>query len=153
VKAALILDVKPQIYASDSPEGMPTSFYFVPWKGKLVRTPNAQGHSDVLPPEVRIESPGYKTVSFRLPVDVPKMILKMDPDPSKLKRGKNIVTITATDATTGKPVEARVMGGDTVLGKTNAPFELELVKGQKRPEIWVTSLFDRYSDVVIAPAE
>jgi hypothetical protein len=153
VKAALILDVKPQIYASDSPEGMPTSFYFVPWKGKLVRVPNAQGHSDVLPPEVRIESPGYKTVSFRLPVDVPKMTLKMDPDPSKLKRGKNTVTITATDATTGKPVEARVMGGSAVLGKTNVPFELEIVKGQKRPEIWVTSLFDRYSDVVVARAE
>jgi hypothetical protein len=153
IRARLILDVKAQIYASDVPDGLPTSFYPVPWKGKLLRVPNADGHRDVVAPEVRIEAAGYKTVTFRIPFDVPKMTLKMDPDPSKLKRGKNTVTITATDAATGKPVEARVMGGTTVLGKTNIPFELEIVKGQKRPEIWVTSLFDRYNDVVVAAAE
>ncbi|HEX6099647.1 MAG TPA: hypothetical protein VF432_25255 [Thermoanaerobaculia bacterium] len=153
VKAWLTFNLKQKIYASDSPEGLPISFYFVPWKGKLVRVPNAQGHRDVVAPEVRIEAPGYEPVTFRLPVEVPKMTVTMDPAPSKLKRGKNAVTITATDAVTGKPVEARVMGGTAVLGKTNVPFELELVKGQKRPEIWVTSLFDRYSDVVVAPAE
>jgi hypothetical protein len=80
------------------------------------------------------------------------MTVTMDPDPSKLKRGKNTVTITARDAATGTPVEARVMGGSSVLGKTNVPFELEIVKGQKRPEIWVTSLYDRYNDVVVVSA-
>jgi hypothetical protein len=153
IRARLVLDVQPQIYASDVPDGLPTSFYPVPWKGKLLRVPNAEGHRDVIAPEVRIEAAGYKTITFRIPFDVPKMTLKMDPDPSKLKRGKNTVTITATDAATGKPVEARVMGGTAVLGKTNVPFELELVKGKKRPEIWVTSLYDRYNDVVVAAAE
>lgn len=154
IRARLTLvDVKPQIYASDVPDGLPTSFYPVPWKGKLLRVPNAEGHRDVVAPEVRIEAAGYKTITFRIPYDIPKMTVKMDPDPSKLKRGKNTVTITATDAATGKPVEARVMGGTTILGKTNIPFELEIVKGQKRPEIWVTSLFDRYHDVVVAGAE
>lgn len=153
IRARLVLDVKPQIYASDVPDGLPTSFYPVPWKGKLLRVPNAEGHRDVVAPEVRIEAAGYKTITFRIPYDVPKMTLKMDPDPSKLKRGKNTVTITATDAATGKPVEARVMGGTTVLGKTNVPFTLEIAKGQKRPEIWVTSLFDRYNDVVVAKAD
>jgi hypothetical protein len=82
------------------------------------------------------------------------MNVAMTPEPSKLGRGKNTVTVAATDASTGKPIEARVMmGTHTILGKTNVPFELELAKGQKREEIWVTSLFDRYSDVVVAKGE
>jgi hypothetical protein len=119
----------------------------------LTRIPNANGHRDVAAPEVRVEAPGYRTVTFRLPVDVPQMSVEMTPSLKKLKPGKNTVTIVARDTATGQPVEARVMGGGyTVLGKTNEPFELELVRGQKRPEIWVTSLYDRYSDVVVAPA-
>jgi hypothetical protein len=154
VTTRILMDVKQPIYATEVASGLPTSFFKVPWKQpKLVRVPNAEGHRDVAPPEVRLEAPGYKTVTFRLPMDVPKMTVKMSPDPSKLTRGKNTVTITAVDAATGEPVEARVMGGHAVLGKTNVPFELEVVKGQKRPEIWVTSLYDRYSDVVVAPAE
>ena len=153
IYSRLVFDVKPQIYASNAPDGLPTSFYLVPWQGKLTRVPNADGHRDVVAPEVRIEAEGYKTITFRLPMEVPKLNVSMSPEPSKLKRGKNTVTITATDASTGKPVEARVMmGTHTVLGKTNVPFELELAKGQKRGEIWVTSLFDRYSDVVVAKA-
>lgn len=153
IRTKVHLNVQGPLYAPDSPDGLPTTFYPVPWKPKLVRAPNAQGHRDVVPPTVQIEVPGYAPVTFDLPMTVPTMTVTMDPDPSKLKRGKNTVTITARDAATGALVEARVMGGaSSVLGKTNVPFELEIVKGQKRPEIWVTSLYDRYSDVVVAPA-
>jgi hypothetical protein len=119
----------------------------VPWKPKPVRVPNAAGHKDVLPPAVTLQAPGYRTVTFRLPMEIPSMKVTMSP--AKLRRGKNTVTVTAVDAATGKPVEARVMGGQLVLGKTNVPFELEVVG--KAPEIWVTSLYDRYNDVVVAP--
>lgn len=81
------------------------------------------------------------------------MTVKMDPDPSELAPGTHTVTISAHDAATGEPVEARIMGGHHVLGKTNVPFELTIAKGEKRPEIWVTSLYDRYDDVVVAAAE
>lgn len=152
VRAKLHVQTKEPIYAEDSPDGLPTTFYRVPWKPKLMRVPNARGHRDVVPPEVRIEAPGYRSVTLRLPIDVPVMTLEMSPPVAKLKHGKNTVTIVARDASTGEPVEARVMGGHAVLGKTNEPFELELVQGRKRPEIWVTSLYDRYSDVVVARA-
>jgi hypothetical protein len=82
-------------------------------------------------------------------VQVP--VMKAEMKPAKLRRGKNRVTITAVDSVTGKPVEARVMGGERVLGKTNEPFELEITG--KQPEIWITNLYDRYSDVVVAPAK
>jgi len=149
VQARLHIQTTQPIYADDVPNGLPTTFYKVPWKPKLFRVPNAQGHRDVVAPEVRIEAPGYREVTFRLPVAVP--VMKVEMKPAKLKRGKNTVTITAVDAATGKPVEARVMGGQRVLGKTNEPFELEITG--KRPEIWVTNLYDRYSDVVVVPAE
>lgn len=152
VRAKLHLGVKETVYADGSPDGLPTTFYPVPWKAKLVRVPNAQGHRDVIAPQVRIEASGYQPVTFPLAMDIPSLSVKMDPDPSKLRRGRNTVTITALDASTGAPVEARVMGGSAVLGKTNVPFELEIARGKKRPEIWVTSLYDRYSDVVVAPA-
>jgi hypothetical protein len=148
-----VLGLKKTLRSEDVPNGQPTAFYAVPYKLQLVRVPNAQGHQDVAPPEVQIVAPGYEMQSFRLPIDVPMMKVEMTPALAKLKRGKNTVTITAVDAATGQPIEARVMAGATVLGKTNVPFELEVVKGQKRPEIWVTNLYDRYSDVVVAPAE
>lgn len=153
VRASVHVESKAQVYAPDSPDGLPTTFYAVPWKPRLTRVPNAHGHRDVAPPRVRIEAKGYRTETFQLPMDVSTMIVKMEPDASQLKRGRNTVTIVARDAATGAPVEARVMAGSTVLGKTNEPFELEIVKGQKRPEIWVTNLYDRYSDVVVVPAE
>ncbi|HVE70252.1 MAG TPA: hypothetical protein VNI54_02705 [Thermoanaerobaculia bacterium] len=150
VQARLHIESAQQIYAEDVPNGLPTTFYKVPWKQiKLFRVPNAAGHRDVVAPQVRIEAPGYRSESFRLPVEVAAMKIEMKP--AKLKRGKNSVTVTAVDSITGKPIEARVMGGELVLGKTNEPFEIE-IKG-KRPEIWVTNLYDRYSDVVVVPAE
>jgi hypothetical protein len=148
VQARLHIQTTQPIYADDVPNGLPTTFYKVPWKAKLFRVPGAQGHRDVVAPEVRIEAPGYRAESFRLPVQVPAMKVAMKP--AKLKRGRNTVTITAVDSLTGKPVEARVMGGQLVLGKTNEPFTLEIK--DKQPEIWITSLYDRYSDVVVAPA-
>lgn len=150
IKAQVTLDVKQPLFG-DAEDGRLTSFYPVPWKLRLKRVPNEQGHRDVVPPEVRIQAKGYEPVTFRLPIEVPVLTVTMEPSPEKLRRGRNTVTVTARDAATGEPVEARVMGGYAVLGKTNEPFELEL--GAERPEIWVTSLFDRYSDVVVAPAK
>lgn len=150
VQGRLHIQSTQQIYADDVPNGLPTTSYKVPWKKpQFVRVPNAQGHRDVIAPEVRIEAPGYKTVTFRLPMTASAM--KVEMKPAKLKRGKNSVTVTAVDAVTGKPIEARVMGGQHVLGKTNVPFEVEVTG--KRPEIWVTNLYDRYNDVVVAPGE
>jgi hypothetical protein len=152
VLARVHMDVKPTVYANDAPGGLPTTFYAVPWKAKLVRVPNDEGHRDVVPPEVRLEAPGYEPVTFRLPMDIPTMTITMEPAATALEPGKHTVTIRALDAATGEPVEARVMGGEHVLGKTNVPFELEVPKDGKRPEIWVTSLYDRYDDVVVVPA-
>jgi hypothetical protein len=149
VQARLQIQSTQQVYAEDVPNGLPTTYYKIPWKARLSRVPNAQGHRDVVAPEVRIEAPGYRVESFRLPLAVSAM--KAEMKPARLKRGKNTVTVTAVDSVTGKPVEARVMGGEYVLGKTNEPFELEITG--KRPEIWITNLYDRYSDVVVAPAE
>lgn len=153
VQAKLHIDSKDPIYAEDSPDGQPTTYYPVKWKPKLVRVTNAAGHRDLKAPTVRIVAPGYREESFTLPMEVPALKLEMNPPLKKLKRGRNQVTVTAKDAETGEPVEARVMGGATILGKTNTPFELELGPGKKRPEIWVTSLYERYSDTVVAPAE
>jgi hypothetical protein len=78
------------------------------------------------------------------------MIVKMVPPPARLRLGKNVVTVQAHDAATHQPVEARVMLGDRVGGETNIPFVIDVKKKGAIPEIWVTSLFDRYSDVVVA---
>lgn len=153
VQALLTIQSKKPIYSEDVPNGQPTANYPVKWMPKLWRVTNKDGHSDVAPPQVRIEKEGYRTVTMSLPIDIPSMKVEMNPPAAKLKAGRNTVTIKATDASTGAPIEARVMGGASVLGKTNEPFELEIAKGTKRPEIWVTSLYDRYSDVVVAPAE
>ena len=45
------------------------------------------------------------------------------------------------------------MLGERTIGPGNTPIEIERGKNEKLPEIWVTSLFDRYSDVVVAKAE
>lgn len=141
-----------QIYASSNPTGMLWSYYPWKWPVKLNRVPNAQGHRDLVPPKLTIEAEGYLPVTIDMPFDLPKLKLSMSPPPDKIRRGVNIVTITATDAATGKPVELRVMHGDEVVGESNKPFELELKRGEKRRELWVTSLYNTYNDVVVAPA-
>ncbi|HYI08209.1 MAG TPA: hypothetical protein VEK57_03980 [Thermoanaerobaculia bacterium] len=151
VKANVSMDSLSELRYTQGP--VTTAGYMLLWEGKPKRVPNAEGHRDVIAPTVKLEAKGYQPLTFEMPMTIPKMILEMTPAANRLKRGKNSLTITARDAETGKPVEARVMAGDIVLGDTNKPLELEIARGEKRPEIWVTSLFDRYSDVVVAPAQ
>ncbi|MEA2464776.1 MAG: hypothetical protein QOJ98_2523 [Acidobacteriota bacterium] len=132
---------------------VPRTGYPNKWKGRLKRVPNAEGHFDVAAPLVTLTAEGYKTLTFPMPMDVPKMVVEMTPPADQLKPGKNVITVTARDVATGKPVEARVMAEELAVGETNKPFELELTRRDKRPEIWVTSLFDHYNDTVVAKRE
>ena len=152
VMAEVSVDSDENVRPIDVFSGKSLTTYPLLWTRALKRVPNADGHRDVVLPTVTVRAKGYETVTFPMPLEVPKMVVEMNPPAERLIRGRNTVTITARDAATGEPVEARVMGGDRVLGETNKPFVLDLSSG-KRPEIWVTSLFDRYSDVVVAPAE
>lgn len=138
-------------FSRDSPVGLPMSQYRMTWPVKFNEARTSEGHREFVVPTMVITAKGYPVVRMPIPIDVPKLTIEMTP--SVLKRGKNEITITARDAVTGKPAEMRVMGGDQVLGDTNKPFTIELARGQKRPEIWITSLFDKYGDVVVAKAE
>lgn len=151
VRARYSIDGPGELRSTEGP--IPTAGYTAIWKPQLKRVPNAEGHQDVVVPTATLEAKGYKPYTLTMPMAVSKMIVEMSPAAHQLKRGKNSVTITARDSETGKPVEARVMAGEYVLGDTNKPLELEIARGKKRPEIWVTSLYDRYSDVIVAPAQ
>lgn len=140
---------KQVVYAPANPAGRPATTYPFDYELKFKRVPNADGHTDVMPPTVTVTAPGYPEIKFPLAVEVPKMIVEMKPKAEALRRGKNNITIEARDAASGKPVEARVMLGDEAIGETNAPITLELKGKGEHPEIWVTSLFDKYSDVVV----
>jgi hypothetical protein len=138
------------LYTRASPTGKLMTLYSFKWPRKLRRVTNGQSHTDLVPPDVVLEAPGYESVRMPLPTVVPK--LKVTVVPAKLQRGKNRVKVRAVDAATGQPVEMRVMVGDEQIGNTNETLEIELTKG-KHPEIWLTSLFDAYSDVVVVPGE
>jgi hypothetical protein len=138
------------VWASSNPEGVPATLYPFDYTLKFNRRPNADGHTDVVPPMVTVTAPTYPTSTFPLPVEVPKMIVTMQP--AELHGGKNVITIEAKDAKTGKPVELRVMSGSDPIGESNAPITLQLNRRGEHPEIWVTSLFNTYSDVVVAKA-
>ncbi|MGZ8852967.1 MAG: hypothetical protein ACXW2X_06185 [Thermoanaerobaculia bacterium] len=138
------------VYATSTPTGKPTAYYPFQWPRLLARAPNAQGHTDVIPTMMTLTAEGYETIKVRVPTPVPQMTVTMSP--SKLHAGTNIITVTATDAATGKPVEGQVYAGEETIGFTNQPIEIKAGKGRKRPEIWVRSPFDVYSDVVAAPA-
>src|SRR5581483_9828509 len=135
------------IYAPANPAGSLSTGYPFKWPVKYVRVKNSEGHEDTVPPVVKVISPYYPEVSFPMPSKPGKMIVSMTP--AKLRPGKNTITVTAKDAETGEPVEARVMANDQMIGDTNQVIEFEVPKG-KLPEIWATSLFDMYSDVVVA---
>jgi hypothetical protein len=135
------------IYTPDSPTGKPITYYQFKWPRKLVRVPNAEGHSDIVPTMMTIAAPGYEPVQMRVPTVVPKIVVSMSPSADKLRRGRNTVTVTAKDSITGKPVEAQVYLGDETAGFTNQTIEITMPK--KRPEIWVRSPFDAYGDVVV----
>ena len=138
------------VYATSNPEGLPATIYAFDYTPKFKRVANAEGHTDLVPPTVTVTAPGYPTTTFQLPATVPKMTVVMKP--SELHGGKNVITIEASDAATGKPVEARVMSGSDPIGDTNLPITLQLNRKGQHPEIWVTSLFNLYSDVVVAKA-
>ena len=139
------------IYTQDSPTGKTITYYQFKWPRFLVRVPNAEGHTNMVPTTMTIAAAGYETIHLPVPTVVPRIIVSMSPPADKLRRGKNAVTVTATDSITGKPVEAQVYFGEATIGFTNQLIEMTV--GQKRPEIWVRSPFDAYSDVVVAPAQ
>jgi hypothetical protein len=143
---------EPPIYAPSNPTGETATTYPFKAKFKLVRVPNAEGHTDVIPPLVTVKNDYYPTLTFRLPMPLSKMIVEMKPGPDKLHTGENTVTFFAHDSETGKPVEARIVVGGRQVGDTNLPIILVKKKHEKLPEIWATSLYDRYSDVVVVPA-
>lgn len=127
--------------------------YPVEWRAEFKAVPNAQGHRDLVAPSATFTAEGYEPLTIPIDIDVPKLIVIMTPPPTQLEPGMNTITVQTLDDVTSKPVEMRVMTGNRVLGKANAPLQFEWKRGEKRPEIWVTSLWNRYSDVVIAPAE
>ena len=141
------------IFAPSNPTGETATYY--PFKGpfKLARVPRADGHTDIVGPMITMKFDYYPTVRFRLAMDIPQMAAKLEADPTLSRPGKHAVKVTATDKASGATVEAEVMLGTVAIGETNLPLTIERKKGGKLPEIWVTSLFDRYSDVVVAPAE
>lgn len=142
-------------YAPSNPTGETATYYPFKLPFKYVREKNAQGHTDVLPPMVTFKTDaGYPDVQFRLPTPQPRVTVTIDPPLSKLKAGvENHVVVKAVDADSGKPAEMQVLLGDGTAGDTNQPITLQWPKGTKRPELWAKSLFDLYSDVVIAPTE
>jgi hypothetical protein len=146
VPAEINIDTQ-NLYTSLTPTGRPTTYYPFKWTPKLVRVPNADGHRDLVAPTVTVTSEGWAQASFKMPIDVPKMIVEMKP--SKLKPGQNHITVTTRDAATGQPVETRVMFGTVIAGESNKEFALTVPKG-KHPDLWVTDLYERYSDVVVA---
>jgi hypothetical protein len=138
-------------YAPANPAGKASTYYPMKLPIKYIRVPNADGHTDAVPPIVTINTPDYPPVSFRLNAKVPSVHVEMTPGVPSLHPGANDVTVVAKDDS-GKAIDARVMVGNDEIGYTNQPIKMTLPEG-KRPEIWVKPFLDRYSDVVIAKAE
>lgn len=145
VRARVTIDGGGTLRAVEGPQ--PTTAVPSTWQRRLRRVPNADGHTDVIAPVLTVEADGYQPVQIAIPVEIPTLTYTMTPRPEDLRPGTQTVTIAAHDAKTGRPVEMRVMAGDAVAGRTNQPFELTI--SGTRPEIWLTSLFHHYSDVVV----
>lgn len=139
------------IYAPANPSGETATYYPFALPFKYARVPNKEGHTDAIPPMVTISAPGYPDTTFCLPAVVPKAIVEMTP--ATLRAGKNEMTVTARDSVNGKAIDGRVMMGSDEIGFTNQPIAIDVKPGTKRPEIWLRPYLDRYSDVVIVPAE
>lgn len=141
------------IYAPANPSGESATYYPfpAPFAFKYIRVPNQEGHTDAIPPMITISAPGYPDTSFRLPAVVPKAVVEMTP--ATLHEGKNDVTVVARDSINQKGIDGRVMMGSDEVGFTNQPITIDVKAGAKRPEIWFKPYLDRYSDVVIVPAE
>lgn len=142
-----------RVSRKDSPGSAAVAYDELEWPLKLRRVPNDAGHEDLVAPSLTVAARGYDTVMLTIPWETPKLIVEMTPPASKLRPGANRVTVAVKDAETGEPVEMRVMAGERVAGTSNEPFELRIRPDGTRPELWITSLFDRYSDVVVAPAK
>ena len=149
VRARIASDGPGRFRSTEGP--VPTAAAILEWNPRLKRVPNAEGHTNVVVPSFTLEADGYEPLTIPAPMEIGTMLVEMTPSRAELRSGRNMVTITARDAVTGQPVEARVMAGAHIAGEANTPFELVIEAG-KVPEIWVTSLFDRYSDVVVVPA-
>lgn len=130
-----------------------TAGYPTVWTSGFARVATPEGHREFITPTATLTATGYQPLTFPIAIEVPKLIVEMTPSADQLKPGINTINVTTRDAATGKPVEMRVMAHDLVLGNSNGPVTLELKRGQKRPELWLTSLYDRYSDVVLAKAQ
>jgi len=142
-----------KVYAPANPTGALAAGYPFQWPVKFARVKNAAGHEDSIGPTVTLTAAGYPSVSFRLNVEVPRVVVSMEPAAQSLRPRKvHRVTVTVKDALTGEPVTGSVMGGRLIVGATNQPFELDLRKRDKRPEIWITDLSNSAGDYVVAPA-
>lgn len=152
VRAKIEIDGEAPLKSTEGP--VPTAGYPSIWEAKYKRVPNADGHTNLAPPTVTLTATGYEPVTLTLPMpEVHTMNVGMSPAASKLRRGKNTITVTATDAITGKPVWGHVFAGTLLLGETNEPISFEWKRGEKRPEIWVTALYGQHHDAVVVPAE
>lgn len=138
------------VYSTDAPTGRAYTYYLFKWPRRLKRVQRADGHSDVIAPPMTLTAAGYETLTATVPTNVPKMVVSLFP--KKLRKGRNTVKITTVDEGTGAPVEAQVMYGESTAGATNQPIKLEIPRDGKHPDIWVTSPFNTYSDVVVVPA-
>jgi hypothetical protein len=142
------------VYTWTNPAGSLQTYYPFKWPTKFNRIKNpTTGHSDVVSPTVTIKKEHYPTITFPMPVTMPQVKLELMPPAAQLHPGRNVITVFAKDVASGKPAELRVMFGDTPAGTTNEPIELMIDRKAKRPEIWVTSLFDWYSDQTVVPGE
>jgi hypothetical protein len=139
-------------HSAANPTGKSSSYYPFKLPFTFIEVPNAAGHRDLAPPLVTVTAAGYPPVEFRLDTPIPKVIVEMKPSAAKLKRRQKVV-VSAHDGATGKPVELRVFVGELQAGDTNQRIVIDWPKKSKRPEIWAKSLFNRYGDVVIVPAE
>lgn len=151
VRARIRTDGPGRFRSTEGP--VPTAAAILEWNPRLKRVPNAAGHTDVVAPSFTLEADGYEPLTIPAPIEIRTMTVEMTPAAAELRPGRNVVTITTRDSATGQPVEARVMAGLQIAGESNKPFELVIEPGKGVPEIWVTSLFDRYSDVVVSPAQ
>jgi hypothetical protein len=149
VRAVITVDAG-HLLSTEGP--VSTAGYPTKYRAALKRVTNAQGRHDVVAPTMTLNATGYETLTLPIAMDVPKIVVEVSPSPDAWKIGANTITVIARDAATGEPAEMRVLAGDRVLGKTNIPLQVTFERGKKRPEIWMTSLYDRYGDVVIAPA-
>ncbi len=144
----------PQIvYAPSNPTGETATYY--PFKGpfKLIRIERPDGHTDLAGPMLTMKFDYYPAVTFRMAIDIPKLRVAVEKDPKFNLPGKHSLTVKTLDEASGSQAELLVMVGTRAIGATNQPLSVERAKGEKLPEIWVTSLYDRYSDVVVVPAE